>query len=145
VNTPSPKRLSVLCVDDNELVAGALGQRFKHEPSLHWAGWQSDGSLVRGEVERLRPDVVLMDIDMPGMDAFALAKQISDDFPDTRVVMFSGHVQAAYIEKALDSGAWGYLSKNEDTTTLIDSIRRVGAGEIVLSREAEAVHRRSLV
>lgn len=140
-----PGPLSVLCVDDNELVAGALGQRFKHEPTLRWAGWESDGSRVRGAVERLRPDVVLMDIDMPGMDAFALAAQISGEFPGVRVVMFSGHVQAGYIERALDSGAWGYLSKNEDTATLIESIRRVGAGEIVLSREAEAVHRRSLV
>lgn len=135
---------SVLCVDDNELVAQSLRRRLDAEPGLAWAGWHADGQRVPDAIRELRPGVVLMDIDMPGVDAFALVTRLARDCPDVRVVMFSGHVQAAFIERALDCGAWGYLSKNDDTSTLIEEIKRVAAGEIVLGREALAVHQRTL-
>lgn len=139
---PTP-RLSVLCVDDNALIADALRRRFEPDEELTWVGVISDGPTVYEGVMNARPDIVLMDIDMPDVDTFAVVERLSAESQQIRVIMFSGHVSPAYIERALDCGAWGYLSKNDDVTSLIEGIKRVGRGEMVFSEEVEAVRRYS--
>lgn len=134
---PEERRVRVLCVDDNDLVADGLRRRFAQEPRLVWLGWVGDAADAIERARELKPDVVLVDIDLPGVDTFALVERMARELPAVRAVMFSGHVRLSYIERALDSGAWGYLSKNEDTSSLIEGIKRVGAGEIALSREVE--------
>ncbi len=134
--------LRVLCVDDNTLVADALGRRLAQEPTIRWLGLVSEGTLVVPRTLELRPDVLLMDVDIPDVNTFAIVERLSREAPSVRVVMFSGHVNAGYIGRALDCGAWGYLSKHENGEVLIDCIKRVGRGEVVLSAEADAVHKR---
>lgn len=136
--------IRVFCVDDNDLVADAMRRRIEHEPAMSWAGSVADVSAIIERVREARPDVVLMDIDMPGADAFAIVEQLAAELPEVRSVMFSGHVQPSYIQRALDSGAWGYLSKNDDAAALIEGIRQVALGRIVLSREVEAVQRNTM-
>lgn len=136
---PPPKTLRLLCVDDNDLVAEALRRRVEQEPALVWVGLVNDGNQACRRVCEATPDVVLMDIDMPGVDTFALIREISRECPDARVVMFSGHVNREYVERALDCGAWGYLSKNEDVARLLEGVCQAGRGEIALSKEVEAV------
>lgn len=139
----SPPTLRILCVDDNEMMISAMERRVQHEPGLAWVGAVSDGAVALEAVRSARPDVVLMDIDMPGVDTFALVERLAEELPAVRVVMFSGHVRPGFIDRALDCGAWGYLSKSDDTANLIEGIRRVGKGEIALSREVLAVQRRA--
>lgn len=139
----APQTFRIMCVDDNSLVADALRRRLTIEPSLRWAGLVSDARSVDAMVDELAPDLVLMDVDMPEVDTFAIVQGLSGRSPGVRVVMFSGHVEIGYIDRALDCGAWGYLSKNEDVSSLIECIHRVMSGEVVLSAEAEAVYRRS--
>ncbi|MFT3684117.1 MAG: response regulator transcription factor [Phycisphaerales bacterium] len=134
-------RPTVLCVDDNVMLGKALGRCIGGEPTLRWLGAVSDGAEVVGTVERLRPSVILMDIDMPGVDTFGIVQRLASVAPDTRVIMLSGHVDRDYLRRALDSGAWGYLSKAEETQVLIDGIHRVTKGEIVLGKEIEALQR----
>lgn len=143
MSDPTPRPLRVLCVDDNVLVADALGRRMARDPSIEWLGLVSDGKSIESTTRDLRPDIVLMDVDIPEVDTFAMVQRISAQMPAVRVVMFSGHVNVGYINRALDCGAWGYLSKNESGEVLIDCIRRAGLGEVVLSAEADAVHQRS--
>lgn len=132
---------SVLCVDDNVMLGKALGRCIGAEPSLRWLGAVSDGAQVLETVARLRPSVILMDIDMPGFDTFGTVARLAEVAPDTRVIMLSGHVDRDYLRRALDSGAWGYLSKAEETPVLIDAIHRANKGEIVLGKEIEALQR----
>lgn len=143
MTTPA-KPISVLCVDDNDLVAEGLRRRFEQDPSLRWLGWVSDGDAVLSTVREARPDIVLMDIDLPGVDTFGLVEELAAQMPEVRSLMFSGHVRLSFIERALDCGAWGYLSKNEDTSTLMDCIKQAAGGAIVLSREVQAVQRSGL-
>lgn len=138
-----PQTFRIMCVDDNPLVADALRRRLTIEPSLRWAGLVSDARAVESQIEALAPDIVLMDVDMPDVDTFSIVQRLSDRVPAVRVVMFSGHVEVGYIDRALDCGAWGYLSKNEDVSSLIECIHRVMSGDVVLSAEAEAVYKRS--
>lgn len=140
---PRPASCRILCVDDNHLVGEALRRRITVEPALQWLGLVSDGREVEAAVRELNPDIVLMDVDMPEVDTFAVVERLTTQAPATRVLMFSGHVDLGYIDRALDCGAWGYLSKNDDVGTLIECICRAALGEVVLSSEAEAVHRRS--
>jgi DNA-binding NarL/FixJ family response regulator len=135
------KPLGILCVDDNVLLGKALGRCVEAEPSLKWLGAISDGSDAVAAAHRTRPDVILMDIDMPGFDTFRIVEEISNALPDTKVIMLSGHVDRDYLKRSLDAGAWGYLSKAEETAVLIDGIHRAAQGEIVLGKEIEALQR----
>ncbi len=134
-----PRPLRVLCVDDNEDLAEAMRRRIAVEPSLAWAGIVGQGSEVLARVAELKPDIVLLDIDMPETDSFDLVQRLSGAAPRCRVLMFSGYVSLEYIDRALDCGAWGYLSKNDDVDRLIEDIRRAGRGEVAFSREVLAV------
>lgn len=142
-NRPAHKRLSVLCVDDNPLIAAALERRLAHDQQLAWAGIVNDATRVYEEIIRLEPDIVLMDIDMPGTDSFSIVERLAGERPQIKAIMFSGHVSQAYIERSLDCGAWGYLSKNDDVAKLFDAIKRVTHGDLVFSDEVETVRRGS--
>lgn len=137
------RELRILCVDDNELVADALRVRIGGERGMTWLGWVNGGHEVEHKIESLRPDIVLMDLDMPGTETFGLIDNLAKSYTDVAVVVLSGHVNPNDIDRALDCGAWGYLSKNENVDDLIACIRQVGRGEIALSKEVEAVKRRA--
>ncbi len=139
-----PRTLRVLCMDDNEMVADAFRRRIDQESDMRWAGVVLTGDHALEQILAAGPDVVLVDIDMPGVDSFDIVRRLAAAAPHVRPVMFSGFLDPDYIERALDCGAWGYLSKNEDVGRLIDGIRRVGRGEIAFSRDAEAVRAMNL-
>lgn len=132
----------VFCIDDNRLMAEALERWLALEPEFKWTGWVSETADAAGAIREVKPDIVMLDIDMPGGDSFDLAAILAADVPETRVVMFSGHVRVDYIDRALDVGAWGYVSKNESMETVLNALRRVAAGEFVLSPDVEQEHRR---
>lgn len=131
-----------MCVDDNTLIVDALHSRLKQEPDFEWAGAVTDGAAAFSHIQAARPDIVLLDIDLPGADAFKTVERINADMPDIRVIMFSGHVILRYVERAMDCGAWGYLSKSDDAAEIIEGIRRVARSEIALSSEVRAVQSR---
>lgn len=121
-----PKPLRVLCIDDNRMLTDSLCRRIAREQDLEWVGAVHDGAAMRSVAVEMKPDVILMDIDMPEVDTFAMVERLAVDVPGARVIMFSGHVSPAYIARSIDCGAWGYLSKNDDVSALIDGIRQVG-------------------
>lgn len=135
--------VTVACVDDNELVAEAVGRRLVSDTSIRWVGHIAADANIESCLVDLQPNVLLMDIDMPDIDTFALVERIATRLPNVRVLMFSGYVDVTYIGRALDCGAWGYVSKNEDARVLVECIKRAARGEVVLSTEVELVQQRS--
>lgn len=135
----APKTITVLCVDDNPHVADALRLKVARTPGLAWQGWLPSADQLFDKVVAEQPDVVLLDIDMPGRSPFEALAQIADEARDSRVLVFSGHVRRELVERAIESGAWGYISKNDGDTTLVEAIRRVATGEFVLSPEVQSV------
>ena len=134
------RRIRVMCIDDNKLVAEAVELRLQSEPNVEWVGWLSDSDdLLRG-IELAKPDVLLLDVDMPGRDAFTLLRELKTRTPGVRTVMFSGYVRADYIDRAISAGAWGYVSKNEAFDELLGAIRQVSAGEFALSGDVTLQH-----
>jgi DNA-binding NarL/FixJ family response regulator len=125
-------------VDDNDLLGEAIERWLSKSPKVRWLGWTDDAAGLPGLIIEKRPDVVLLDVDMPGVDTFALLGRIAAEFPNVRVVMLSGHVRREYIERALDEGAAGYIIKDERVPDIISLIERAATGECVLSPTAQA-------
>ena len=132
--------IRLLCVDDNELIAQALCRRVAREPGVTWCGWLPRGSDLPDALRRSPADVVLLDVDLPGEDSFELLRQTAQEFPDVRVVMFSGHVRPDYIDRAIECGAWGYISKNDGTDDVMRAVAQAHAGELALSPDARLTH-----
>lgn len=130
--------LRVICVEDNELVAGALERKLARSEGFEWLGWVRDAESLQQIVLANRPDVVCMDLDIPGQDTFKMIRDLGKRCPTARVLMLSGHLRDDDIQRAIDAGAWGYLSKGEDSAVIVAGIRRVAAGEVVMGTIAKA-------
>ena len=138
----SEKPIRVLCVDDNDFVAEAIRRKLLLESGFEWLGWLEDASGLLESARGMKPDVILLDIDMPGEDSFEALESLAANCPAIRVIMLSGHVRRELIDRAVEAGAWGYISKNDETDHIVAAIRRVAAGEFTLGPDAETEYRR---
>jgi len=134
------KMIKVLCVDDNPQVLEALKIKLAHAGGFQWGGSAENAGGMLERVEETSPDIVVLDVDMPGKDSFIAMEQLSKKFPDSRVVIFSGHVGKELVELAINAGAWGYVSKNDGEDALVKTLRKVAAGEFSLSPEARTAY-----
>jgi DNA-binding NarL/FixJ family response regulator len=134
-------RVRVLCVEDNKQVADALRTHLSRDPRMEWVGWLPSADALVHTVASDDPAIVILDLDMPGRDPFEALAELSSDHSSARVVIFSGHVSAALVDRAIQSGAWGYVSKDDGQDALITAIERVHAGEFALSPGARAAIR----
>jgi len=124
--------IRVLCVDDHIFLIEGIRARFELEDDIECVGQLESADRLLDEVERLRPDIVLLDIEMPGPDPFDTAAEIARRFEDVRVAFLSAYVRDNYISAAIRAGAWGYFSKSDGAKAIIDGIRKVKNGEFVL-------------
>jgi DNA-binding NarL/FixJ family response regulator len=134
--------IKVLCVDDNDLVAEGLRMKLRHTGDFEWMGSLREADDLVKAAWRSRPHVVLLDIDMPGKDPFEAMRELTDMFPSVRVLMLSGHVRRELIDRAIESGAWGYVSKNEGADVIVHAIERVARGEFTLGPDVQDEYRR---
>lgn len=132
--------LSILCVDDNKQMAEALRIKLQ-EAGFQWRGWLETADDLVTTAERESPDVVILDVDMPGLDPFEALEKLVERLPDCRTIMFSGHVLFDLVERAFAIGAWGYVSKGDGEDALLESIRAVSDGDIVMSPEVRTVYK----
>jgi DNA-binding NarL/FixJ family response regulator len=122
--------IRVLCVDDHDFIHDGLKARFTLERDLECVAHASTADDLAGLVHRSRPDIVLLDIDMPGSDPFAALRDLREQHPDVRAIMLSAYVRDHYIDDAVDKGAWGYFSKSDTPDDLVAGIRRVADGHM---------------
>jgi len=127
----------VLVVDDNLLAAQAFERWFGTRSDFIFAGWAADAQSAVARAGDKAPDVVLLDLEMPGVDTLGLIPQLLVACPTVRIVMLSGYCRASDISRSLDAGAFGYITKDEPTSVIADLISRAAAGECVLSPSAE--------
>jgi DNA-binding NarL/FixJ family response regulator len=132
---PSTKSIRVLLADDHTLVRAGIRSLLEKLPGVEVAGEASDGREVIDLIKAQQPDVVLMDISMPGLNGLQALARITRDYPQVRVVILSMHPNDEYVLQALKSGAAGYLLKRAATAELPAALQTVVAGETYLSRE----------
>jgi DNA-binding NarL/FixJ family response regulator len=123
--------IRVLVVDDDALVRVGLSMVLGAGEDIDVVGEAADGAAAVEAVRRLRPDVVLMDIRMPGMDGLAATEALRDD--DTSIVVLTTFDTDEYVMRALRLGANGFLLKDTPPLEILNAIRRVAAGESMLS------------
>ena len=128
----------MLLCDDHAMFRQGLRSILEIEQSLRVIGEAATGrEAVRYALET-RPDVVLMDIQMPELDGVAATKEILAEDGDAKVIILTMYRQDHYVFEAIKAGARGYLLKDADANDLIDAIRRVGEGETLLNAELAA-------
>ncbi len=119
---------SILLVDDHALLREALKSQLAAEFGMKVVGTAGNGDDAVTQAKALRPDIVLMDIDMPGQVCFEAARAIKALSPATRVIYLSSFCQDRYIEQALSAHAMGYITKEEPPDVVVKAIRRVASG-----------------
>lgn len=136
----SSKVVSVLCVEDNPEVAEALATKLSRISGLSWVGSLPSADALVERVRAEAPGIVLLDVDMPGGDPFEALSEMARVCPDCRAILFTGHVRRELIERALEAGAWGYVSKNDGEEELVAALQKVAGGEFALGPEARRLY-----
>ncbi|HVB54078.1 MAG TPA: response regulator transcription factor [Candidatus Acidoferrales bacterium] len=126
-------RTTIVIAEDHALVREGTRQILSGEEELSVVGEASRGDEAVEVVLRLRPTVVLMDMRMPGINGVEATRQILAQAPETKVVIVSAHEDEDYVREALASGAMGYILKTAPARELIEGVRAVAAGSLVLS------------
>ena len=125
--------ITVVLADDHLIFREGLRALLSAEPDLRIVGEAGDGLEAVQLVERLQPDVLVLDLMMPGLNGDEVARQVSQHVRKTRIVVLSMHTSEAYVLKALRSGAVGYVLKGSGSTELVQAIREVAQGRRYLS------------
>lgn len=127
---------SVMCIDDNVMLVDALERRLNLEPGFTGLHRVENLATAVEEARRLRPSVILLDIDLPGgIDALSVLDAFVEHLPESRVLMFTGYPSGDLVRRSMSRGAWGFVSKGTTAETLISAIRRVVAGQAVIELE----------
>lgn len=130
--------IRVVLAEDQAMVRGALRALLTLEGDITVVAEVGNGNQALEEVLALRPDVVLLDIEMPGADGLAVAAALRDALPACRCLILTTFGRPGYLRRAMESGAAGYLLKDAPAHELAAAIRRVVAGERVIDPELAA-------
>jgi len=134
--TTGSSLIKIVCVDDNPEVTTALASLLNKDSGFEWKGGLANADDLIDHCVKDQPHLVLIDLDMPGRNPLDALVELVAACPGTRGLMFSGHVGRELIERSLNAGAWGYVSKNDSEEELLLALRRVAGGELGLSPEA---------
>lgn len=131
--------IKILIVDDHAVVRSGLSKFLLVHKDLQLVGEAADGSEAVQLAGTYQPDVVLMDLIMPGMDGIAATREITRKYPHTKVIALTSFAEGNMIQGALQAGAVGYLQKNITAIELAAAIRSANSGRMTLSQEAVQV------
>ncbi|KWW20853.1 MULTISPECIES: response regulator transcription factor [Bacillaceae] len=121
-------KTSIIIIDDHQLFREGVKRILDFESSFDVVAEGDDGSEAMDLVETHKPDVVIMDINMPNMNGVEATKMLVNRYPETKVIILSIHDDENYVQHALKTGAQGYLLKEMDADALIDAVRVVAEG-----------------
>jgi DNA-binding NarL/FixJ family response regulator len=127
------KKIRILIADDHTLVRAGIRALLDSLPETEVVAEAGDGRDALRLIEQLRPDLILMDVAMSGMNGLEATGRISRDYPDSRVVILSMHANEEYVIRALRAGAAGYMLKDAAMSELEWAVKTVAAGQTYLS------------
>ena len=121
--------IDVLLVDDHALMRAGLRALIEDAGDMRVVGAAADGAEAIDRAHELRPDVVLMDLSMPGVDGAEATRRLAAELPDLQVLVLTSFADGENVVRALDAGAAGYLLKDADPASLVDAVRAVASGQ----------------
>jgi len=131
--------ISIILTDDHKLVREGIRLMLSACPDMQVCGEAAGGSELLNLLTFCNPDIILLDISLPGMNGIEVCRQINDLHPNISVIMLSMHIQEEYVYKSIQSGAKAYLPKDTGQQELIKAIRTVYAGEEYINPEISTV------
>ena len=126
--------ISVLLVDDHSLVRRGFRRMLEDDPAITVIGEAEDGHQAVQLAAELLPKVVVMDFAMPSMNGAVAARHILRTAPETAILILSMHAEASYVRTCLEAGARGYILKNALDLEMVDAVKQVAAGKLVLDQ-----------
>ena len=132
------ERLRLVIVDDHAILREGLAAVLGRAPDLHVVGQAGDGPAAIDAFRRLRPDVMLVDVGLPGLNGIDVTRAVCREFPDARIIILTVHDGDEYVYRALRAGARAYLLKDAAGEELIEAVRQVGGGKRLLAPAAAA-------
>jgi len=132
------KHVNILLVDDHALLREVVGHRLQQEPGFDVVGHAANADEAIDMAIVHSPDIILMDIDMPGLSCFEAARTIALRRPDARIIFLSAFFHDRYIDEALRAEAAGYLTKSAPPDTLLEAIRKVASGGVYFSDDVRS-------
>lgn len=123
-------QISILVVDDNEDMTSMLARIIDGEPDMACVGTLACADELVETIARVAPSVALLDLTMPGRNPLEAMAEASARFPQTRIIVLSGHDDPARIDEAIDRGAWGFVAKHSDVQQVLAAVRAVASGEL---------------
>ena len=124
------RRIRLLLVDDHPVVRKGIAYALKKHSELQIVGEAAEGREAVRQALKLKPDVVLMDIEMPEMNGFTATEMLRKQLPATRVLMLSAYNNDAFVARSIESGAWGHVSKDTNAKELVRAIEAVHSGGV---------------
>ena len=121
--------ISILLADDHTLVRAGIRALIEQLPTVKVVGEAKDGREALRLVKERKPDLILMDVAMPGLNGLEATARVSKEFPDVRVIILSMYANEEYVREAINAGAAGYLVKRSAATELERAITAVARGE----------------
>jgi len=128
-----PEIIGIIVADDHKIVRHGIKVLLETEAEFRIIGEAGDGLEAVKKTENLQPDVLVVDIGMPGLNGIEVIKQVCKCSPKTKVVVLSMHSAEVYVRQALQAGAMGYVLKESGPEHLVNAIREVFAGRNYLS------------
>lgn len=125
-------KIKLVLADDHAVVRSGLRMLLQAQPDIEIVGEAETGAQALAQVRRLQPDIILMDIQMPGMNGIEATRQIKEAYAETAVLVLTMHEDDQYFFKMLQAGAAGYLPKRAAPDELVHAIRTVSRGEVFL-------------
>src|SRR5262245_335233 len=131
--------IRLFIVDDHYMVIEGVHTMMQHEKSIEWMGHATNADSCLFFLKNHHPDVLLMDISMPGKSGIELCKEVTEFFPGVAVLALSTFNQGSFITKMMENGALGYVLKNASKEELMQAIESVAKGKQFLSFDAAAL------
>lgn len=132
------KPIKIYIVDDHQMLIDGLKALLVNEPQFIIAGEALNGEKALSEIPQLKPDIVLTDINMPGMDGIQLTSRLKKDAPEMKVIALSMFGERATITDMLEAGVNGYILKNTGKDELISALQKVAGGGMFFSNEVSS-------
>lgn len=129
-------RTRIFIVDDHYMVVEGIRSLLQHEPGIEWMGHATQAEACLAFLRLQQPDVVLMDINMPGMNGIDLCRVVKENWPQVFVIGLSTFNQQQFIQRMMENGASGYVLKNASQEELLEAITAAMRGDTYLSLEA---------
>lgn len=121
--------IRVLIADDHRLVRAGMSELLREEPGIEIIGEAGDGMEVLELAPRLRPDVILMDVQMPRLGGIETTRRLNETQPEARVIAISALDADPVPARIMEAGAWGFLGKGAEPAEVVTAVRRVADGE----------------